>query len=268
MSWSVVVQSGSILLREGLEATLIVAILAGALRKAGAEAALRGLAYGVGAAVVASIAAAVIFEIWFGGGHDDRVEAAVITVAAALMFYMSGWLWRMRDPGAAAAALRANAARTAAQGALWPAFALAFASVFREGAETALFLHAVAQADGGWSLSVALGMAAAAALLGLGYVVLQRAALRIPLRPAFALTSAAMFLMGLRFVGAAIQELQEQQLFAYDEAPFGGALAALGFNPTWEAVGVQFALLALAGVGLALSMKAKPVKANGPLAAR
>lgn len=91
-------EAGLILLREGLEALLIVTALAAAMRRAGAHERLRPLYIGAILAVIASLIAAWIFQIYFDGTHDDRIEAVVLFVAAALMLYMSGWLFLRQDP--------------------------------------------------------------------------------------------------------------------------------------------------------------------------
>lgn len=252
--FSTMAQTAAILLREGIEALLIIAVLAGALRRSGHSAALRHVYSGVGAAVLASIAAAVAMARLLGGAHDDRIEAVVMIVTAGLMFYMSGWLWLKQDGAALAAGLRAQAEQALSRGALWSVAAVAFLAVFREGAETALFLHALAQTSGGWSAAMALGLGVAAAGLVAVYLAMQWAAIRLPLRPVFVVTSALLFVMALRFVGAAIQDLQEQTLLPFDEIG-AEVLAPLGFNPSWEALIPQLAILAAALAGVALARR-------------
>ncbi|MBX9757195.1 MAG: FTR1 family protein [Beijerinckiaceae bacterium] len=249
--FSVALQSGSILLREGLEAMLIVTALAAALRKGGLED-LRPLWAGALAAIGASIVAAIIFQLWFDGAHNDFMEAIVMLVAAGLMLYMSGWLFLRQDPRAWKRMIDAHAAQALSKGTATSLAAIAFLAVFREGAETALFLNALASANGGWGASVLMGLGGAALALAIMYFVMQTLAMRIPLRPLFIVTSAFLFLMGLRFIGGAIQELQEQQIAPYDAAPLPDWFAELGFNPTWEAIGVQVivALLACASIFL------------------
>ncbi len=255
-------QSGAILLREGLEAMLIIAILAGVLHKSGLSARVRMLYWGAAAAVVASLGMAFVFAYAFNGGHSDFLEAIVMAVAAGLMFYMSGWLYLKQDPKALAAHLKQGADRAILAGAGFSFFSLAFLAVFREGAETMLFLQALAKTEGGWNPGLALGVVGAFAALALAFALMQRASMKLPLRPVFLITSAFLFVMGLRFVGAAIQELQEQQIVGFDEAPFGEALSSLGFNPTWEALAPQIALICLAAVGAAaLRMRAAPATA-------
>src|SRR5215211_8410575 len=100
-----------ILLREGLEALLVIAALAAYLTKAGAQERLGALYAGAGAAVVASILAAWIFAVMNNGAHNDIVEGVVILLAAALMLYVSGWLLLRQDPKAWQGFLKSKADR-------------------------------------------------------------------------------------------------------------------------------------------------------------
>ncbi len=77
---------------------------------------------------------------------------------------------------------------------------------------------------------------------------MQWLAMRLPLRPLFVATSAFLFAMGLKFIGTGIQELQEQAIVSYNDAPVPAFFYDLGLNPTWEAIGLQLliGLLAIA----------------------
>jgi high-affinity iron transporter len=246
MDLSVALQSASILLREGIEAMLVVAALAAFLRRSGAVAELKAVYLGATLAILASVLAAIVFDVFLGGTHDDRLEAAVMVFASGLMLYMSGWLFLRQNPGAWNAALRRSAERAISSGTSLSLAAIAFLAVFREGGETVLFLHALARSSGGWSVGLNAGLLTAIVGLFALYGAMQWLAFRLPLRPVFLLTSAFLFLMGLRFIGGAVQELQEQALLSYDDVTVPDWLVSLGINPTWEALAAQFAVAAIA----------------------
>src|SRR5260370_7560763 len=140
---SVFIQAAVILLREGLEAMLVIAALDGYLTKAGAGHRIRALYGGSLAAVGASIVAAWLFAVLNSGQHSDVLEGIIILVAASLMLYVSGWLMVKQDPRGWQDYLAHNADSTLAQDTVWAVAALAFLAVFREGAETVLFLNAL-----------------------------------------------------------------------------------------------------------------------------
>jgi high-affinity iron transporter len=243
---SIALQSASILLREGLEALLVIAALAAFLNRAGVPEKVRSLYIGAGVAIIASIGAAVVFEMFFEGNHNDYVESAVLTVAAILMLYMSGWMYLRQDPRTWLKELRGHAERALNSGAVISLGAIAFLAVFREGGETVLFLHALAASSGGWGIGVMSGLLGAALGLVVIYYAMQRLSAMLPLRPVFLVTSAFLFIMGVRFAGAALQEMQERTVISYTPATLPDWLVSLGFNPSWEAIAAQFLIAAIA----------------------
>jgi len=106
---STMFQSATILLREGLEAMLVIAALAAYIQKAGMHHRLRELYVGSMVAVAASFLAAWLFEIFNNGVHNDLLEGVTILAAAALMLYVSGWLLLRQDPRSWQQFLRAKA---------------------------------------------------------------------------------------------------------------------------------------------------------------
>jgi high-affinity iron transporter len=240
------IQAALILLREGLEALLVIAALAAFLRKSGKADRLGALYAGAGTAVVASIVMAWVFAVFNSGAHNDLVEACVILAAAALMLYVSGWLMLRQDPRAWQGYLEDKTNTALVQRTALAIAGLAFLAVFREGAETVLFIQALATTSGGWSLALVGGLAVASAALVVLFVFINAIAARLPLRPVFIVTSAFLFAMAIKFIGAAIQEFQEQSLLPVTDAPGGEVLASLGLNATYEALGAQVVVILLA----------------------
>lgn len=262
-SLSIAFQSGTILLREGLEALLILAMIAAFLKRSGASDSQRHSVYwGGGLAVLASFGMALILSSFYGEAHDDRIEAIVLLLAAGLLFYMSGWLLLRQDPKVLKMELEKGAAKALSTGTTYSVAVLSFFAVFREGAETILFLHALASTVDGYSLAFVIGLLAATTLLAFLFVGMQWLAMHLPLRPVFLATSAFLFVMGLRFIGAGIQELQELDWVSLHSAvvPFG--LDIVLVNPSWEAIGLQALIGAIAAGGsLGLLYRVKLVNA-------
>jgi len=243
---SVFLQACGILVREGLEALLVVAALAAYLTKAGGTSRLSALYAGAGVAVLASIAAAWAFEVFYGGVHNDILEGVTILAAAALMLYVSGWLLLRQDPRAWQAYLKDKADRALEQRTVIAIALLAFLAVFREGAETVLFVHALAKTTGGWTAPMFGGVIVAAFVLAALFFVIQTLAMRLPLRAVFIVTSGFLFVMAVKFIGEGLREFQEQVLVPYHEVNLPSWLSALGVNPSMEALAAQGALIVLA----------------------
>jgi high-affinity iron transporter len=220
---SAFIQAAVILLREGLEAMLVIAALAGYLTKAGAGHRIQALYGGALAAVGASFVAAWLFAVLNSGDHSDVLEGVIILVAAALMLYVSGWLMVKQDPRGWQDYLADKAERALSQDTVWAVGALAFLAVFREGAETVLFINALAKTEGSWSASLFAGLAAATAALAVLFYV----------------TSAFLFVMAIKFIGEAVQEFQEQAIITVTEVKGSAFLSAIGLNPSMEALSIQ-----------------------------
>ena len=246
------VQAAIILLREGLEAMLVIAALAGYLDKVGSAHRVNALYFGALAAVAASFVAAWIFAAFNDGQHDDTTEGIVIVLAAAIMLYVSGWLMIRQDPKSWRDYIGQKANEALAKDTAWAVGLLAFLSVFREGAETVLFITALANTEGGWTLGIFAGLLAGTVVLAVLFVILNRLARRVPLRPLFVVTSAFLFITALKFIGDAIQEFQEQNILPATPAEGLSWLASLGLNPSQEALSIQFlvALFVIAAFSL------------------
>ncbi len=235
------VQTLVILLREGLEAMLVIAALASYLVKSGAEHRVKALYGGALAAVGTSLVAAWIFAVFNSGDHNDTLEGVVILVAAVLMLYVSGWLVVKQDPRGWQAYLATKADSAMGQGTAWAVAVLAFLAVFREGAETVLFIAAIAK--DGWTAGIFAGVVVGLVLLAALFYVINGLARRLPLRPVFMITSAFLFLIGIKFIGDALQEFQEQTLISFTEIKNLAWIQTIGLHPNAEALSIQFLIV-------------------------
>jgi high-affinity iron transporter len=243
---SAFIQAAVILLREGLEAMLVIAALAGYLTKVGSGHRIQALYGGALAAVGASIIAAWLFAVLNSGEHSDVLEGIIILFAAGLMLYVSGWLMVKQDPRGWQEYLARKADSALAQDTVWAVGALAFLAVFREGAETVLFVNALATTEGGWSAGLFAGLAAAALGLVVLFYFINLIAQRIPLRPLFIITSAFLFAMAIKFIGEAVEELQQASILPFTELKNVSWLGDLGLNPTLEALSLQLLVILFA----------------------
>jgi high-affinity iron transporter len=243
---SAFIQAAVILLREGLEAMLVIAALAGYLTKAGAGHRIQALYGGALAAVAASIVAAWLFAVLNSGEHSDIMEGIIILFAASLMLYVSGWLMVKQDPRGWQDYLAQKADNALAQDTVWAVGALAFLAVFREGAETVLFINALAGTEGGWSTGLFAGLGAATVGLAVLFYFINLIAQKIPLRPLFIITSAFLFAMAIKFIGEAVQEFQEQSVLPFTELKSVAWLDTIGLNPTLEALSAQLLVIVFA----------------------
>jgi high-affinity iron transporter len=134
-------------LREGVEAALIVGIIAAFLRKEGGrDGAMRGVWIGVTAAIAICICVGVALEI-VNEDLPQRQQEGLETVIAALAVGAVTFMivWMRRHARSIAGELRASAATALAAGTTTALVAMAFFAVIREGLETVVFLLAAFQ---------------------------------------------------------------------------------------------------------------------------
>jgi high-affinity iron transporter len=252
---AVFLEALTIVVREGLEAILVLAALAAYLARADAKDRLNALWCGAVTALLASIAAAWVFEQFYNGVHNDVFEGIVILLTAALMFYVSGWLLLRQDPRSWQNYMRRQADQALSAQSPYLVAALAFFAVVREGGETVLFLHVLAKTSGGWTATLISGIVTAFVILAVLFLIIVNSSRRLPLRAVFLVTSVFLFVMGLKFVGEGLQEFQEQALIPYDEAPGATWLSTIGLNPTWQAIGAQLAIILIASLSLTVASR-------------
>src|SRR6266516_919609 len=150
---------------------------------------------------------------------------------------------RIRGPGSSFSGPRRTRPYPGKQGS--PSL-VSFLAVFREGAETVLFIHALAQSSGGWSAGLIAGLAVGAVILMVLFFAINVLTRRLPLRPRFIVTSGFLFLMALKCIGEAIQGFQGQQIVPYTEMRGTNWLSGVGLNPTLEAISTQLFVIGLA----------------------
>jgi high-affinity iron transporter len=134
-------------LREGVEAALIVGIIAAFLRKEGGrDGAMRGVWIGVAAAIAICVCAGIALEIVnqdLPQKQQEGLETVIAALAVGAVTFMI--VWMRRHARSIAGELRASAATALAAGTTTALVAMAFFAVIREGLETVVFLLAAFQ---------------------------------------------------------------------------------------------------------------------------
>ena len=208
-------------LREGLEAALIVSIVAAFLKRQGQRQALRYVWLGVAIAVVLCTAVGVALQLLdeqLPQQGQEQLETVIGVCAVLIVSLMIFWM--RRNAAGLRGEIERNAAAALATGSVTGLVAMAFFAVLREGLETAVFLLAAFQASGN-ALTAGLG-----ALLGILTAVvigagLYRGGIRINLARFFKVTAVFLVLIAAGLLATAvhtgheggwINSLQEQAL--------------------------------------------------------
>jgi high-affinity iron transporter len=249
---STFVQAAVILFREGLEALLIVAALRTYVTRTGNMEQLRAIYVGVLAAIASSVAVALLLRSLLSNIRIAWLEGLVILVAAGFMLYLSGWLFIHRGSGAWQRYLSEKTARAVAQPAGYAIATVAFLAVFREGLEIVLFTYALAHTSGGLPIEIAEGFLVGTIALVALFGMVTAVADRVPLKLAFAVSSALLFVVSIKFIGSAIHSLQEPHYISSTPIVGLGWLVRIDLNPTWEALLAQLGAIAVSAMTLTI----------------
>jgi high-affinity iron transporter len=251
----------TIIVREGFEAILVITAIIGYLLKSDQKEKVKTIKQGAGTAVLTSIILAYSLKSLlnsFSGIAQEVFEGITMVIASIVLFYVSYWIiskaqgqkWQEYIRNEVKKGTETNSLRT-----LW---FLAFLVVFREGAETILFYHALIVKAGASSiLIIALGALVGCALLLGVYWLLQKGATRLPLRQFFLLTGTLLFVMSFIFVGQGVLELIQGKLLEATLIHGMPTISSLGIYPYWQTMLPQLCILIAAFSGIIIFFKSK-----------
>ncbi|MDR1461280.1 MAG: FTR1 family protein [Campylobacteraceae bacterium] len=245
--WSLFIYSLIIILREGVEALIVVAAVIAYLIKSGNSDRLSIVHSSLWTAIIFSFATAFVMNYLFNASGESRemLEGVTMLVAVLLLFYVGFWLlsnahakkWSRYISGKVKDSLSSGSAK-----ALW--FTV-FLAVYREGAETVLFYQAIlfdAKNALGYS-AVAAGLIIGLILLTILFFLLRAGAVKIPIKPFFIITSAIIFYMSVVFMGKGIMELVEGKIIEPTILEGFPTVTWLGIYPYIESLLPQMALI-------------------------
>jgi high-affinity iron transporter len=203
-------------LREGVEAALIVAIIAAYLAKTGNRRHVARVFVGAGSAIGLSALLGLGLFLTVGGlqePYEQLFEAATLGLAAAVVTWMLFWM--RRQARSVKGQLQAAIDRALDEGSVNALTVLAFVAVIREGLETSLFLvgqAASAQQGAIWVLVGALLGLVVAALLGVGFYHGSR---RLNLATFFRWTGVGLVFIAAGLLATAVHELIEVKVIGF-----------------------------------------------------
>ena len=255
-----IVDAALILLREGLEALLVVVALLTFLKKSGNAAKQPWIWAGVGAGLIMSVLLAVAIQLIFGNvinpGNRELIEGITGLVAATMLIYVSYWMHSKSSAGAWQRYIKQKSTAALAQGSLFGLALLSFLAIFREGAETALFYLGIGPSISTSDLLIGLGLGLVL-LVGLGFLLIV-VGLRIPMGPFFTVASGLVFFLCFKFIGTGVHALQVAKVLPAHSETWLPSNDFFGMYSSWETTLTQALLLA---VGIAVVVVSR-VKEN------
>lgn len=201
--------SFGLLLREGLEAILVVVAIIAYLVKTGNEKLCKQVYYGMGAGVIGSFILAFLIDILLGGVGQEMMEGITMFLAVAVLFWVSNWILSRSEEEAWSRYIKSQVQKSIDQNSGRALIFSAFLAVLREGAELVLFYKAMLTGGQTNKMFAFYGFLVGTVVLIAIYVIFRYTTVRLPLKPFFKFTSILLFLLCISFMGKGVVELTE-----------------------------------------------------------
>jgi len=235
-----------ILLREGLEALLVVIAMVTVLVRTGRKDGLRYVHLGWVAALLAGVAtwAAAQSLISISGASREVMEGVAALLAVLVLLYVGIWMHSKTHAAQWQAYIQQHINTHLTSGTLWGLALLAFIVVYREVFETVLFYQALLTQTastqypsviGGFSLGVAF-------LLILAWA-LARYSVKLPIAKFFSITTYLLLVLAFILMGKAVSALQEAALLGITPLPVSFEIDWVGVKSNWQGILAQLSVL-------------------------
>ena len=236
--------SALIILREGLEATLILAAILAMLKVMGATDAIRYIHLGWILALVAGgltwLATQTVLTI--SGQHRESMEGFISVFAAVALFYVGYWLHTRSEAKKWQSFIHDRVQNVLDGKKIFGLVGISFFAVYREAFEVVLFYQALwLQSENGHQL-ILWGFIAGLAVLVLLTFGILKLGLKVPLRYFFGATGALLYIIAFIFAGTGIKELQAAGWVSTTPLNFP-QVPLLGIYPTLETLAAQGLML-------------------------
>ncbi|NIK78625.1 high-affinity iron transporter [Paenibacillus castaneae] len=238
--------AGMVLLREGLEAILVLAALLAYLRRSGNADKQKWVWSGVWAGLLLSGVMAVILTYAIAqiaaGSARESIEGLAGLLSVLLMITVGNWLHSKSNMKNWNQYIDGQMGKALARGSLWSLFAVSCLAIFREGAETTIFYVGMAPSIDPLQLALGFGVTLVL-LIALGFAIIKFSS-KLPIRPFFMVASALIYYLVIRFLGESIHSLQVAGWVPSHTSSDLLTIGALGIYPTWETTLPQIMVLA------------------------
>jgi high-affinity iron transporter len=239
------VNAALIILREGLEAALILAAIIAMLKVMGATQAIRYIHFGwllaLAAGILTWLAAQTVLAV--SGQHRESMEGFISVFAAAALFYVGYWLHTRSEAKRWQAFIHDKVENVLTSRRILGLVGISFFAVYREAFEVVLFYQALwLQEDSNHHGIIGGFLAGTVALVGITLAILKLG-LRVPLKYFFGATGALLYIMAFIFAGNGIRELQAAGWVPSTPLEFPPQIPLVGIYPTVETLAAQGLLL-------------------------
>ncbi len=237
--------SALIILREGLEAALILAAIIAMLKVMGATEIIRYVHLGWILALLAGGLTWIATEtvLTLSGQHRESMEGFISVFAAVALFYVGYWLHTRTEARKWQAFIHDKVKGVLSSKRILGLLGISFFAVYREAFEVVLFYQALWLQNENTHGAVIWGFAAGLAALMAATLAIIKLGLRIPLKYFFGATGALLYIMAFIFAGNGVKELQAAGWLPSTPLSFPAQMPILGIYPTVETLAAQGVML-------------------------
>ncbi|ELX08346.1 MULTISPECIES: cytochrome c/FTR1 family iron permease [Oxalobacteraceae] len=246
----------TILLREGLEALLVVVAMIAFLKKADRRDVLPYVHAGWITALVAGGATwgVATYLVDLSGASREMTEGFSAIFAAVVLLSVGIWMHQKSMAGRWQAYVRDKLSSALNKSSALMLFTLAFVTVYREVFETVLFYAALwTEGNGTYMLA---GLGSGIAILAVVAIVLLRSSARLPISQFFAFSSALVAILATVLMGKGVAALQKVGVFA--STPIGiPRIDLLGLYPSVQTLLAQLLIVAVIVASVAYNVRSQ-----------
>jgi high-affinity iron transporter len=230
-----------IIIREGVEAALIVAAIIAVLKGMGATQAIGYVHFGWILALLSGIVTWVLAQtvITFSGAQRELVEGFTSLLAAVVLFSVSYWLISKAEAKRWHAYIQARVQEALSGRRLFALIGVSFLAVYREAFETVLFYQALWLQSQNTRAFVIWGFLCGTVLVAALVYGIFKLQVKIPLRLFFGVSSAVLYVLAFVFAGEGIKDLQAVGWIRETPLAWAPQLPFLGIYPTLETLLAQ-----------------------------
>lgn len=246
--WLTFILALSIVLREGLEAFLILAVVLALIRSTGVKKAIPWLHGGWILALALGVAGWYLsdFIIQFGGKNREIMEGLVSLLAVIVLLFVGFWLHDKSHAKQWKEFVEKKIGKLLQKDKMIGLAAFSFVIVFREAFEVILFLRAISlEATSKNQSAIGLGLLAAFVLIGVIAYLFLNYSKKIPIRQLFRYSSWIIILLSVILIGKGVHSMQESGWVTATGVGLIPQVDWLGIYPTIETLLAQVALLAI-----------------------
>lgn len=250
---SIFIGAFTILLREGIEALVVVIAMIAFVKKSQRTEVLPYVHGGWIAALLAGVATWIVatYFVSISGASREITEGIGALLAAVILVSVGIWMHGKSQAEEWRRYIQEKMGKALSRGSAWFLFGLAFVVVYREAFETILFYAALwnPQSSG----VIFAGALSAVALLALLAWAMLRYSRKLPITQFFRYSAILIAILAVILAGKGVSAFQEAGIFSGTFITGLPRLAELGFFPTVETIGAQLLTLLALIVGFRAS---------------